>query len=196
MGKLCLNTLWGKLAQRPDLLQTQLFSDPEKYFAVVADDDNEIGIPEPLSETVVLLPYKRKEGAVPLLLNTNAMLASFVTAYGRLKLYSYMEKLGPHLLYGDTDSVVFEWDLTLDGAFPLHEGRHLGDLTNEVAQPGHWIGEFVSTGPKSYAYKVRSAIPTVFPQIFPHALIFPHPIEIENIFSHALIIPHLGAALK
>ena len=67
-----------------------------------------------------------------------------------------MEKLGHHLLYGDTDSVVFAWDEKNDGPLPLQLGEHLGDLSDEI-KPGEWIGEFVSTGPKSYAYKVLSS---------------------------------------
>ena len=42
IAKLTLNSFWGKLGQRPDQSQTQLFSDPDSYFATIADGDNEV----------------------------------------------------------------------------------------------------------------------------------------------------------
>ena len=104
----------GKFGQRPDNTQCKLFSDPEEYFAVLTDPENECTAAEPLTDSVVMLSYRKRSEFVPVLLNTNAVLASFVAAYGRLKLYSYMQPLGAKLLYGDTDSVVFSWDTTRD----------------------------------------------------------------------------------
>ncbi|CAC5385639.1 unnamed protein product [Mytilus coruscus] len=73
------------------------------------------------------------------------------TPQARLKLYSYLEKLGPRVMYADTDSVVFtvkegEWEPPL--------GDYLGDLTDEV--PSNNIKHFVTDGPKNYAYKLEN----------------------------------------
>ncbi|WAR06961.1 hypothetical protein MAR_016919 [Mya arenaria] len=38
---------------------------------------------------------------------TNVVIAAYTTAQARLKLYSYLEKLGPRALYADTDFVIF-----------------------------------------------------------------------------------------
>ncbi|KAK3747631.1 hypothetical protein QZH41_009657 [Actinostola sp. cb2023] len=44
-----------------------------------------------------------------------------------------------------------EWD-GMQGQALLPLGDYLGDLTSELKWPGDFIREFVSTGPKSYAY--------------------------------------------
>lgn len=63
-----------------------------------------------------------------------------------------MKKLGKRLLYCDTDSIIFV-------AKPEDElpalGKFLGDFTDEVDE-GCWIDEFVSSGPKNYAYKLNT----------------------------------------
>ncbi len=78
------------------------------------------------------------------------MIAAYTTAQARLKLYSYIEKLGPRTLYVDTDSVIFtskrgEWKPPL--------GDYLGDLTNEI--PNNKIISFATAGPKNYGYELE-----------------------------------------
>ena len=66
-----------------------------------------------------------------------------------------MAPLGRRLLYNDTDSIIFtsaEEDVN-----PVM-GNYLGDLTSELA-PDEYIVEFVSAGPKTYAY--RTSLGTV-----------------------------------
>ena len=54
-------------------------------------------------------------------------------------------------LFTDTDSVIY---IQNDDEPPLIEcGDKLGSMTNEL-QPGEFIDEFVSGGPKNYAYRV------------------------------------------
>ena len=66
----------------------------------------------------------------------------------RLHLYQFMEKLGPQLLYCDTDSVIFSWK---PGQYLPPTGNYLGDLTSEL-EPEEWITSFASLGPKCYGY--------------------------------------------
>lgn len=80
---------------------------------------------------------------------TNVVIAAYTTAQARLKLYSYLERLGDRTLYADTDSIIFtarpgEWSPPLDD--------YLGDMTDET--PGKKILSFVTGGPKNYAYTV------------------------------------------
>ena len=81
-------------------------------------------------------------------------MAAFVTAQGRLKLYSELEKLGERVLYMDTDSIIFK---SKPGEYEPQLGDNLGDWTNEIspAQGGH-ITSFVSAGAKNYAYDTPS----------------------------------------
>jgi hypothetical protein len=89
-------------------------------------------------------------------LNTNVSVAAFVTSYARLRLYNQMELLGERCLYVDTDSMIYvarpnEYDPPL--------GDYLGELTSEIdTKEGNYIDEFVSAGPKNYAYKLDTGI--------------------------------------
>ena len=49
---------------------------------------------------------KSKEFQAPAL-NTNVIIASYVTTHVRLELYSYLEQLKDRALYCDTDSVIY-----------------------------------------------------------------------------------------
>jgi hypothetical protein len=64
-------------------------------------------------------------------------------------------------LYCDTDSIIF---VQKESEPPLIEcGEYLGDLQSEL-KPGECIQEFVSGGPKNYAYRalnVRDVAKTV-----------------------------------
>ena len=82
---------------------------------------------------------------------TNIIIAAFTTGLARLKLLDLLDRLGKNALYMDTDSVIFTRPRTFD---PLHDllGENLGNLTNEL-KPGTHITEFISGGPKNYAYR-------------------------------------------
>ena len=67
-----------------------------------------------------------------------------------MKLISEMSKLGERVLYYDTDSIIF---VSQKGDYEPLLADFLGEFTNEVkAQDGSYIKEFVSAGPKNYAY--------------------------------------------
>lgn len=70
--------------------------------------------------------------------STNIFLAAFTTAWARLKLYSEMDKLGRHVLYHDTDSIIYARNGSNDP--PL--GNFLGEFTDEL--DGETIITFVS----------------------------------------------------
>ena len=78
-------------------------------------------------------------------------MATFTTCWARLKLYSVLKQLGRRILYYDTDSIIYvcrpnEYDPPL--------GDYLGELTDELGN-GEYIVEFVSCGPKNYAYRTN-----------------------------------------
>ena len=66
----------------------------------------------------------------------------------RLKVYSHLQKLGEQVLYYDTDSVIYKWR---DEQTEIETGDFLGDMKDELN--GDHIIEFVSGGPKNYAYR-------------------------------------------
>ena len=82
--------------------------------------------------------------------HTNEFIGSFVTAGARIHFYAYHDKLQERAIYTDTDSVIY---IQNDDEAPLIEcGDKLGSMTNEL-QPGEFIDEFVSGGPKNYSYR-------------------------------------------
>ena len=68
---------------------------------------------------------------------------------GTFEIVGKLHELGERVLYYDTDSIIYK---TGPGETHLQRGPYLGDLTNEL-EDGRHITEFVSTGPKSYAYR-------------------------------------------
>ena len=109
------------------------------------------------------LEFKHSDDFEQISLGTNIIIASFCTSWTRLKLWSVKNKLEEIVLYHDTDSIIFSVKDTDDYILPL--GQYLGQLTKELAckeigcngcEPGYWIEEFVSCGPKNYTYKLNT----------------------------------------
>ena len=160
IAKLMLNSFWGKLAQRPNMPTTALCKTQHEFYNLLRQaDDKEIKINgiKIMNDRAILVNHEKVnlEDCSPG--NTNVAIASFVTSYARLHLYKYMDRVvqsnPDHLLYFDTDSVIF---VEKKGENMLQTGNFLGELTDEIADYGEgaYIREFVSGGPKNYAYEV------------------------------------------
>jgi len=72
-----------------------------------------------------------------------------------LPLYGYLDKLKQHAIYCDTDSVIFAQPR--DDAALVQTGDCLGAMTSAL-KPGEFICEFVSGGPKNYAYNSINSV--------------------------------------
>jgi len=84
--------------------------------------------------------------------HTNDVIGSYVTAGASVHLYRYPDRLRENALYCDTDSVIYiqpNWD----GPQLIETGDKFGDMTSEL-RPSLTFSEFVSGGPKHYAYRV------------------------------------------
>jgi hypothetical protein len=105
-----------------------------------------------LNDDMVLLETSPTKDFIPESQLTNVFLASFVTAYGRLRLYSLMSEIGAaNLLYWDTDSVIY---VQRPGGYMPKYGNFLGDLTDELPAGTHII-QFICCGPKNYGYMLN-----------------------------------------
>ena len=80
---------------------------------------------------------------------SNVIVAAFVTAQARLKLYEPLEKLNERVLYFDTDSIIYHHKPHLWN--PTIVNNRLGEWTDEV--PNARIVKFVGMGPKNYGYE-------------------------------------------
>ena len=110
-----------------------------------------------LGDNLIAVGHSNTEEFVQVMSNTNPIIAAYTTCHARLKLYSYIEKLGQRVLYFDTDSLIYT---VRRGEAAIPTGNNLGDMTNELKDfnPGAYITEFVSAGPKNYGYKVYDPI--------------------------------------
>ena len=132
-------------------------SDVRGLYDLVSDPEIEIQRFDVVSEDVLMCAYKTQTPFRDEIRNSNIFLACFTTCYGRLRLYSVLQELGPRVMYYDTDSVIYS-SKPHEADPPL--GPYLGQLTSELPA-GKWIGEFATGGPKQYCYKVHDSDETV-----------------------------------
>ncbi|XP_049826260.1 uncharacterized protein LOC126266399 [Aethina tumida] len=155
LAKLMLNSFWGKFGQRENQPQTTIVNDPQECFDLLAHPSKNVNSITPVNEQTVVINWEYADEAVESLPTVNVVIAAFVTAQARLKLYEYLEMLDTRVLYYDTDSVIY----VSSNHFPdPPTGKFIGDMTDEleVYGIGSYITEFVSGGPKNYAYSVWS----------------------------------------
>lgn len=150
-AKTDLNNLWGKFAQRKRSA-TVLVTEPAEFFKILQNPNFEVSGFRVMSDETILITYDDLNS--PPLKTGNVVVAAFTTAMARIRLHRILKAVGEKCLYFDTDSVIFIHE---KGTEPvLKTGNFLGDLTNELLDYGEnsYIDEFVSTGPKSYSFRV------------------------------------------
>ncbi|XP_054152671.1 uncharacterized protein LOC128951450 [Oppia nitens] len=160
IAKLMLNSLWGKLAQRPNQKQTKLCKTYDAYRSIISDAKIQIkGEIMPNDETI-LVNYQYIDDNYSSAGNTNIALASMVTGNARIHLYRELHNIESsakgRVLYFDTDSVIYRHDPT-KGWYDPPIGDFLGDMTDEIEKDykeGSYINSFTSCGPKNYGYQV------------------------------------------
>ena len=157
ISKLMLNTLWGKLAQRPNMPQTKIVKKYKDLFELFGNPKIETLAEELIHDSIIIsYRYIDDESAKPG--NTAVSIACFVTAYARLKLYEELELLNDSnpgcVLYYDTDSIIF---VHKAGRYLPKIENFLGEMTDEITGEygaGAKMIEFHTIGPKCYSYKV------------------------------------------
>ncbi|XP_031342339.1 uncharacterized protein LOC116170237 [Photinus pyralis] len=155
LGKSVITSFWGKLGQRENQSKTTIVRQPEEFYNIMTNPSVDINSVQPINEDTLLVNWEFKEESYTPLSTVNVVLAAYTTAQARLKLYEYLDLLGERVLYYDTDSIIY---ITSEGQFDPPTGKFLGDLTDELEAEGadSYIEEFVSGGPKNYAYKLWS----------------------------------------
>jgi hypothetical protein len=153
LAKLCLNSFWGKFGQRLNMRQTAMFHETEvnQFFQLFSDSMKQPHNFHIISDDMIQIEWIYKKDSQPEDNKTNIYLATFTTCWARLKLYSVLEPLNTRVLYYDTDSVIY---VSKPGEYDPPLGDYLGELTNELSRGEH-IVEFVSGGPKNYAYRTN-----------------------------------------
>lgn len=154
ISKLCLNSLWGKFGQNSNLTNYEtLTNNPSKFFELVFSGKYEVQDYSIVSEDTIDISYKKKSPFIKNPKTTNIAIACATTSYARIRLQSVLQHLGENVIYMDTDSIIYK--RKRNETNPLIRSEFLGDLKSELKN-GDYITEFVSTGPKSYAYKTKN----------------------------------------
>ncbi|XP_030757090.1 uncharacterized protein LOC115882961 [Sitophilus oryzae] len=155
LGKAVITSFWGKLGQRENQGKTSIVNRPEALFSMLTNPATDVNSILSVNDDTLLVNWSFKDEAYDVLPTVNVCLAAYTTAQARLKLYSYLEKVGDNAIYTDTDSVIY---LSKTGQEDIRLGNFLGEMTDELEGygEGSYIDEFVSGGPKNYTYKVYS----------------------------------------
>ena len=111
---------------------------------MLSDNGFEVSDVLHVNDVCLYVSYKKLKALQTPALNSNVIIASYVTTHARLELYSYLEQLKDRALYCDTDSVIYRH---IVGEYdpPLRE--FVGGMTDELG--GSHIIQYVSNGPKN-----------------------------------------------
>lgn len=159
IAKICLNSFWGKLGERANRAQTRILSSYSELVELLHNRSNNLIDFHIINESVIAVDFQKIGGFEPESYITNEVMAAFTTCYARLELLKHLDFVGRQILYCDTDSIIFVSRKTTahDNSKHLSNyprlGSCLGDMTSELP-PGVFIKEFISLGPKSYAYRL------------------------------------------
>ena len=162
IAKLALNSFYGKFGQRTSMKKSVFIRDPHLVYQLLSDYTKKICDMHVMNEDMAIVEYTDIEEFKEQDRKTNVMISALCTTYARLKLWEVLNQLGDHVLYHDTDSVIYSY---LPNSLHPPTGSFLGELTDELTCKnvgckgcieGHWIIEFVGCGAKNYAYKLNT----------------------------------------
>ena len=113
IGKLALNSFYGKFGQRTDMKKVQFINQYEKLYGILMDVTKVIKNFHILNNNMIMMEYKQSEEFEEL---SN-------------KLWKMVNRLGNHVLYHDTDSIIYTYK-SQEWIPPT--GEYLGNLTDEL----------------------------------------------------------------
>ena len=143
-------SFWGKFGEKLKKPTTVTVTQPSHLFNLITDTTKEISTIRICTEDILEAVYTDVQENAPKGSKTNIFVAAFTTSYARLKLYESLDLLQQQVLYYDTDSIIYKWK---QGQQSIAIGDMLGEWKDELN--GDSITEFVSGGPKNYAYQTR-----------------------------------------
>jgi hypothetical protein len=162
ISKICLNSLWGKLGQRPTVTHREYIDNEREFYATIINDkidnlsiallNNASPVGFLADNTLAYITYNEKENFVKLSYNTNIFIACYTTAHARLRLFDMMHRLGEAVCYCDTDSIIYV--KTDDNKDIVQLGDSLGEWTDELGD--NHIDFWCCTAPKDYGFLLNN----------------------------------------
>jgi hypothetical protein len=95
--------LWGKWTQNQNETQNTIVNSEKEFYELATCPITEVTNLILPNEEVAWVSWKLFEDNVTSGKNVNVAVAAYVATQGRLKVYEYLSKLGPSLLYRDID---------------------------------------------------------------------------------------------
>ena len=97
----------------------------DKFLQSLTDTRKEVRDFHVISDRIIQMEYLDNSSFLPIDFKTNVFLASFTTCWSRTKLYEWLDIAQIHVLYVDTDSVIFsDLDKQITKRLPI--GNYLG----------------------------------------------------------------------
>jgi hypothetical protein len=148
IAKLFLNAFYGKFGQALNYTQKKYIRSSEELYTILLDKKlDSINIQFP-NNNLAYVSYKLKEEFVKNNYITNLYIAIKTAAYGRIKLFEVLEKVGEDALYVDTDSILYEENEHTKQVLKQFCGKGLGKLDEDNLFEGGYCIKFSSIGPK------------------------------------------------
>ena len=127
LSKLLLNSQWGRYAMNTHKTTVKFIKNCADLNHILYNDQFEVKDVLFPTENVGICYYKEKKELHWGSNQTNVVLAAFVTAQARLKLYDELRKFNRDVVYFDTDSIFYK-----KGNYEPVCGDYLGMFTNEI----------------------------------------------------------------
>lgn len=154
MSKLCLNSLWGKFGQSPNMKTDHYCNSVGEWLKYVrrAEKGEIIIHDREHCGDSVLIQYTEEQDNKTSLINTNIALCAMITSHARCRLYEVIGKLGDRVRYCDTDSCIYE---RREGEYEPPSGKMLGEWEDELST-GECMTDYAAWAPKAYSYKTNT----------------------------------------
>jgi hypothetical protein len=107
LSKLLLNSQWGRYAMNSGKTKCKFITKPYELFDLMNNEQFEVTNVVFPNDEIAICYYKDSKDMHIGSNQTNVVIAAFVTAQARLKLYSELRNIGKDLVYCDTDSVFY-----------------------------------------------------------------------------------------
>ena len=109
IGKLALNSFYGKFGQRTDMKKVQFINQYERLYSILMDATKVIKNFHVLNSDMIMMEYKQSEEFKELGNKTNVIILAFCSAYTCIKLGKMMNRLGNCVMYHDTNSIIYTY---------------------------------------------------------------------------------------
>ena len=145
--------LQGKCSQAPNKTKCTFVYEESELVKYLNDPTVNIKDFHIINENVIVVEHDKFADYIQSDDFSNIAVAALTTVYARLHLLQSLNSIEPEqLIYCDTDSILYK---IIEGKPELSTGDYLGELTNELPA-NTYIESFMSSGPKSYGYKMSN----------------------------------------